>query len=79
MPARVIQNFGVFWERAQINWGTRGPGNAGHLKGYLANPKFPVDFREQRGIHEIAFCPWWRRNLFPEFGEGWGSLESDES
>jgi hypothetical protein len=53
MVVRVIQNFGLFWERDHIDWGSRGPGHAGHLKGYLANPEFPVDFREQRGIYVL--------------------------
>jgi hypothetical protein len=50
---RVIQNFGLFWERDHIEWGSRGQGHAGHLKGYVKNPQFPVDFREQRGIYVL--------------------------
>jgi hypothetical protein len=53
MPVRVIQNFGLFWDREHIDWGSRGPGHAGHLKGYLKNSRFPVDFRQQRGIYVL--------------------------
>ena len=52
-PSRVIQNFGLFWERDHIDWGRQGPGNAGHLKGYVTSPDSPVDFREQRGIYVL--------------------------
>ena len=53
MPTRVIQNFGLFWERDEIEWGTTGSGNLGHLKGYRSKPSSTVDFREQRGIYVL--------------------------
>jgi hypothetical protein len=53
MPPRIIQNFGLFWERSEIQWGTRGRGRAGDLKGFATSPRTPVDFREQRGIYVL--------------------------
>lgn len=53
MPPRIIQNFGLFWERPQIEWGRPGPGGAGHLRGYATSPATTVDFREQRGIYVL--------------------------
>jgi len=47
----LIRNFGHLWERKFINYGTGGPGNRGHLKGY--NGKEEVDFREQIGIYVL--------------------------
>lgn len=53
MPTRVIQNFGLFWEREFIDWGTRGKGNAGAIYGYTSKPSARVDFRQQRGIYVL--------------------------
>jgi hypothetical protein len=54
MTIRVIQNFGMFWERESIAWGARGSGNSGHLQGYAyADQSTLVDFREQRGIYVL--------------------------
>lgn len=50
---RVIQNFGLFWERRCIDWGKRGAGNLGALNGFTSKPSSPVDFRMQRGIYVL--------------------------
>ena len=49
----IVQNFGLHWERDQITWGSKGPGNTGHLRGYRGSPDNYVDFREQRGIYVL--------------------------
>jgi hypothetical protein len=52
-----ISNFGLFWDRALVHWGTRGRNNAGHLRGYAEykNDKYIqlVDFREQAGVYVL--------------------------
>jgi len=46
----LIQNFGLFWRRADVFWGR--PGVAGHLQGYPAASAFVlVDFRHQQGVY----------------------------
>jgi uncharacterized protein (UPF0248 family) len=53
MPPRIVQNFGLFWERGEVEWGTRGRGRRGHLRGYTTDPGAAVDFREQRGLYVL--------------------------
>jgi hypothetical protein len=53
MSAKIIQNFGLFWERGQIEWGTPGAGNAGSLLGHRGDPNDSIDFRKQRGIYVL--------------------------
>lgn len=50
---RLIQNFGLFWNRELVDWGRRGRGNLGHLWGYASKPGANVDFREQRGVYVL--------------------------
>jgi hypothetical protein len=50
-PAILIRAFGLFWERDQIDWGSRG--RAGHLLGYRDHPGTQIDFRDQRGIYVL--------------------------
>lgn len=49
----AIKNYGHFWSRDLIDWGNRGPGNQGTLKG--ARSPFAeaaqADFRSQIGIY----------------------------
>jgi hypothetical protein len=49
----LIQNYGLFWQRSRVFFGTGGGGNAGHLKGVPAYAKTsdPVDFRDQQGVY----------------------------
>ena len=51
MPALIIRNFGVFWEREHVAFGTKGPGNKGELSGYSGSTAPVVDFAKQRGIY----------------------------
>lgn len=49
----TIKNFGHYWSRDLIDWGWRGKGNQGSLKGTL-KPEgnlFAADFREQIAIY----------------------------
>lgn len=51
----AIRNFGHFWDRIDVEWGTRGRGNQGSLLGYtgaISKPKI-VDFRDQVGIYVL--------------------------
>jgi hypothetical protein len=53
MTTRIVQNYGLFWERETVTWGTpggKGKGK-GHLRGYLKAESASVDFRDQRGIY----------------------------
>jgi hypothetical protein len=54
----AIKNYGHFWSRELIDWGNRGPGNQGTLKG--ARSAFAqaaqADFRNQIGIY-CLFSP----------------------
>lgn len=49
----LIKNYGLFWRRSDIFWGT-GP-NAGHLKGVpaKATTNDPADFRNQQGVYVL--------------------------
>lgn len=49
----LIQNFGLFWQRSEIEWGAGS--RRGHLNGYYASGKWEgeVDFRHQRGIYAL--------------------------
>jgi len=46
-----IQNYGLFWSRDKVNWGSRGKGNSGTLYGYHHDSKKRVDFRHQAGVY----------------------------
>jgi hypothetical protein len=47
----LIHNYGLFWRKAWIHWGSGS--NAGHLKGKKVGAKTwePVDFRYQQGVY----------------------------
>jgi hypothetical protein len=46
----LIQNYGLFWRRADVFWGRQRV--SGHLRGYPARAKFSlVDFRGQQGVY----------------------------
>ncbi|WP_342627188.1 hypothetical protein AAC691_12930 [Nguyenibacter vanlangensis] len=49
----IIKNYGLFWKRSEVNWGSPGQGNGGTLMGRLVSSRKsePVDFREQSGIY----------------------------
>lgn len=49
----TIKNFGHYWSRDLIDWGWRGKGNQGSLKGTLKpeGKEYAADFREQIGIY----------------------------
>ena len=49
----IVQNYGVFWERAHLDAGSKGPGNRGTLNGFRRRDKNAVDFRRQRGIYVL--------------------------
>lgn len=51
----AIRNFGHFWSRGLVEWGTRGSGGAGSLLGYRLHRKKPlvVDFREQIAVYAL--------------------------
>lgn len=49
----IIKNYGLYWSRGNVNWGKRGAGNAGHLRGYDDAPESFVDFREQAGVYVL--------------------------
>ena len=48
-----IKNYGLYWRRDQVEWGSKGPGNSGKLRGYAGNGKTPVDFRAQAGVYVL--------------------------
>lgn len=48
-----IKNYGLFWERDRVTWGTRGKGNKGSLTGYTGGSREPVDFRDQAGVYVL--------------------------
>ncbi len=57
-----IENYGLFWQCADVDWG-EGPVRAGALLGKLQNEENVVDFRQQIGfIHlynqnqELVYC-----------------------
>jgi hypothetical protein len=46
----LIQNYGLFWRRKNVFWGS--PGVSGHLQGHPAKGAFSiVDFRYQQGVY----------------------------
>ncbi len=47
----LIRNYGLFWQRKRIHWGSRGA--ACHLKGVMTKTADPVDFREQHGVYAL--------------------------
>jgi hypothetical protein len=49
----TIKNFGHYWSRELIDWGWRGKGNQGSLRGTLKpeGKEHIADFREQIGIY----------------------------
>ncbi len=51
----LIQNYGLFWKRDDVDWGSRGIGNQGKLLGrYAGRLRSPeVDFREQQGVYVL--------------------------
>ena len=50
----AIKNFGDFWDREKISWGSQAPGDRGHLKGYLSYKKSKVvDFRTQIAVYVL--------------------------
>jgi len=50
-----VANFGHFWRRDRVKFGTRGRGNAGSLVGYYGPLKNPakVEFAEQIGVYVL--------------------------
>ena len=50
----AIKNFGDFWDREKIYWGSQSPGDRGHLTGYLAESKsVKIDFRQQIAVYVL--------------------------
>jgi hypothetical protein len=51
----LIQNYGLFWLRDKVNWGTQGRGGTGELCGRYARQlkAREVDFREQQGVYVL--------------------------
>jgi hypothetical protein len=51
----AIHCFGHFWSKALVDWGTRGKGGAGRLRGYQLRDREPfvVDFKEQIAIYTL--------------------------
>lgn len=51
----LIQNYGLFWQRLIVDWGTRGRVRSGALLGrYARQLRSPeVDFREQQGVYVL--------------------------
>ena len=50
----AIKDFGDFWDREKIYWGSQSPGDKGHLNGYLLESKKAiVDFRTQIAIYTL--------------------------
>ena len=51
----TIKNFGHYWSRDLIEWGGRGRGNQGHLKGIKrrSSTEPDTDFRNQIGIYVL--------------------------
>ena len=48
---KLISNYGLFWHRGKVVWGSGGKGNQGHLKGRLARTGKEIDFRKQQGVY----------------------------
>ena len=51
----AVRNFGHFWNRENVIWGTRGKGNQGSLSGYRTVSRVVrvTDFRDQIGIYVL--------------------------
>ena len=51
----AIKNYGHYWSRNLVNWGTRGKNNSGDMLGYLIDNRKPrvTDFRDQIGIYVL--------------------------
>jgi hypothetical protein len=50
----TIENFGFMWDRDEVNWGRRGPGGTGSLKGFMVGGvKRIVEFSDQIGIYVL--------------------------
>lgn len=51
----LIQNYGLFWKREDVEWGYPGKGYKGRLLGkYAKRIRSPeVDFREQQGVYVL--------------------------
>ncbi len=51
----AIRNFGHFWSRELVDWGSQGYGLKGSLRGYYLQDRkpFQVDFRDQMGIYVL--------------------------
>ena len=51
----LVQNYGLFWQREKVNWGTPGRGGSGTLMGRYARRRTSdgVDFRLQRGVYVL--------------------------
>lgn len=51
----AIRNFGHYWSKDLVSWGTPGRANAGRLLGYQLRDRRPfvVDFGEQIGIYVL--------------------------
>lgn len=49
----IIRNYGLFWRRNKVHWGTGG--NLGHLQGVLASniTSDPINFRHQIGVYAL--------------------------
>ncbi len=48
-----IKNYGLYWRRDQVEWGSKGPGNIGMLRGYVEGSDELVDFRAQAGVYVL--------------------------
>lgn len=48
-----VKNYGLYWSREHVEWGKKGPGNAGRIRGYRAGSETPVDFRAQAGVYVL--------------------------
>lgn len=48
-----IKNYGLFWRRDLVEWGKKGPGNAGQVRGYKYGSESLVDFRAQAGVYVL--------------------------
>ena len=49
----MIRNYGLFWRRESIYWGTGGKDMGGHLIGEGTNKSDMVDFRKQAGVYAL--------------------------
>ncbi len=49
----LIQNYGLFWKRDDVEWGAKGKGNDGKLRGRAGRKGDLVDFRNQQGVYVL--------------------------